>query len=257
MTVQRRPKPLKGLRVLVPRGGEWGNSIASSLRLEGAAPVVAPMINFASAQKPEVLADAFARLQAGAFDWLIVSSATTVDVLSSHGVRIPAHTRIAAIGETTSSALTIAGYRVDFIPMQDNSAHGLLRAWRTQRPSGTVLVPQSAAPDHNLAPGLAQLQLDAEFVTAYRTIGVSVAESVVEDTASGRIGAVLVTSGSVAEQMKLQLHPLPERTVVAAIGPRTAFDARAQGIRVDVIAETRTAKALVEALVEHGWERSA
>lgn len=257
MTLKHHPKPLRGLRVLVPRGGEWGNSIASSLRLEGAAPVVAPMINFASVQKPAMLADAFARLQAGRFDWLIVSSATTVDVLASHQIQIPHHTRIAAVGETTASALTLAGYRVDFTPAHDNSVHGLLRAWSVEQPSGSALVPQSADPDHNLATALAQLKLRPEFVTAYRTVGVPVAGSVIDDTASGGIGSVLVTSGSVAEQIKLQLHPLPEQTVVAAIGPRTAFDARAAGIRVDVIAETRTARGLVEALVDHVWERSA
>jgi uroporphyrinogen-III synthase len=38
---------------------------------------------------------------------------------------------------------------------------------------------------------------------------------------------------------------------VACIGPRTAFDARAAGLNVHVIAEFRTAASLVEALVEH------
>ena len=40
-------KPLDGWRVLVPRGGPWGDSVAASLRAQGAVPVVAPLINFA------------------------------------------------------------------------------------------------------------------------------------------------------------------------------------------------------------------
>jgi uroporphyrinogen-III synthase len=39
--------------------------------------------------------------------------------------------------------------------------------------------------------------------------------------------------------------------LVACIGPRTAFDARAAGLTVHVIAEFRSATSLVEALVEH------
>jgi len=62
---------------------------------------------------------------------------------------------------------------------------------------------------------------------------------------------VLVTSGSVARQVAEQLSPLPQGTIVACIGPRTAFDARAAGLTVDVIAESRSADALVDALVEH------
>lgn len=251
MTPLRVTKPLSGLRVLVPRGGEWGNAIAATLRLKGAVPVLAPMINFASTENAPALVDSFARLQSGAFDWLVVTSATTVDVLTSHEVVVPETTRIAAVGETTGTALSLAGYRVDFVPEKDNSSRGLVKAWPDVNPRGRVLVPQSNAPEANLVVELQKLGLEVEFVTAYRTVGVPIAEQVIAEVAEGRIGAVLVTSGSVARQIQIQLAPLPGGTVVAAIGPRTAFDARAAGIAVDVIAENRTADSLVEALVEH------
>jgi uroporphyrinogen-III synthase len=251
MTPQRSAKPLAGWRILVPRGGEWGNGIAATLRQHGAVPVIAPMINFASTENAEALSSALARLQAGEFDWLVVTSATTVDVFLSHEVRVPERTRIAAVGETTGSALTLAGYRIDFVTEKDNSVRGLVKEWRAQKPLGRVLVPQSEVPEENLVSGLADLGLDAEFVTAYRTVGVPVAADIAADVASGRIGGILITSGSVARQVQAQLAPLPAGTVVAAIGPRTAFDARAAGITIDVIAETRTADALVAAFVEH------
>lgn len=251
MTPQRNAKPLAGWRILVPRGGEWGNGIAATLRQKGAIPVIAPMINFASTENAEALSSAFDRLQSGSYDWLVVTSATTVDVFLSHEVRIPATTRIAAVGETTGSALALAGYRVDFVPELDNSARGLVKEWRAQKPTGRVLVPQSEVPEQNLVAGLAAMGLQAEFVTAYRTIGVPVAADIAADVASGRIAGILITSGSVARQVQAQLSPLPSGTVVAAIGPRTAFDARAAGIAIDVIAESRTADALVDALLEH------
>lgn len=243
-------KPLGGLRVLVPRGGKWGDGVAATLRSYGAVPVIAPMINFASADDGPALANALHELQDGQYDWLVITSATTVDVFMGQGVAIPATTRVAAVGETTAAALQLAGYRVDFSPQGDNTARGLVKEW-PDLDAGRVLVPQSEVAEPNLVSGLAALGLDVRFIAAYRTVGVPVSEAVRADVASGRIGAILVSSGSVARQIAAQLAPLPDDTVVACIGPRTAFDARAAGLRVDLIAEDRSADSLVAALVEH------
>jgi len=243
-------KPLSGWRVLVPRGGKWGDGVAATLRSFGAVPVIAPMINFASTEDQVGLTDALARLSGGQFDWLVITSATTVDVLVSQRTVIPESTSIAAVGETTAAALTLAGYRVDFVPENDNSARGLVKEWPAGD-SGRVLIPHSDIAEPTLVAGLAERGLEVEYVAAYRTVGVTVAESVAADVASGRIGALLVTSGSVARQVAAQLAPLPESTVVACIGPRTAFDARDAGLAVHIIAEQRSAAALVDALVEY------
>lgn len=245
------PKPLGGWRVLVPRGGKWGDGVSATLRSYGAIPVIAPMINFASADDGPALANALHELKDGQFDWLVVTSATTVDVLTGQGASIPAGTRVAAVGETTAAALQLAGFRADFVPTADNSARGLVKEWPDTAPGTRVLVPQSDIAEPNLVSGLGALNLEVQFVAAYRTVGVTVADEVRADVASGRIGAILVSSGSVARQIAEQLAPLPEGTIVACIGPRTAFDARAAGLSVDVIAESRSADALIAALVEH------
>jgi uroporphyrinogen-III synthase len=242
-------KPLLGYRVLVPRGGNWGDSVAARLRSYGALPVIAPLINFASTDDEPGLAAAFASLEAGNFDWLVVTSATTVDVLVSQRIAIPENTLVAAVGETTAAALTLAGYRVDFVP-EDNSARGMVKEWAASD-SGRVLIPHSDIAEPTLVAGLAERGLDVEYVAAYRTVGVPVADNVAADVASGRIGAILVTSGSVARQIAAQLAPLPQETVVACIGPRTAFDARGAGLTVHVIAESRSADALVDSLAEY------
>ena len=244
-------KPLGGLRVLVPRGGKWGDSVAATLRSYGATPVIAPMINFASADDGAALANALHELQDGQYDWLVITSATTVDVFMGHRVSIPARTKIAAVGETTAAALVLAGYRVDFVPAGDNSARGLVKEWPKSEITGRVLIPQSDIAEPNLVTGLAKLGLEVNFVAAYRTVGVPVTDSVRADVASGRIGAILVTSGSVARQIASQLAPMPEGTGNASIGPRTDFDARADGLQVDVIADERSADSLVAALVAH------
>ena len=244
-------KPLSGWRVLVPRGGTWGDGVAATLRTYGAVPVIAPLINFASAEDPTPLANALHELQDGQYDWLVITSATTVDVLSGQRVRVPESTRIAAVGETTGAALQLAGYRVDFVPHADNSARGLVKEWPASEIRGRVLIPQSDIAEPTLVAGLSKLGFAVEYVTAYRTVGVPVAPNVAADLRSGRIRGVLVTSGSVARQLAAQLPDLPAETVIACIGPRTAFDARAAGLPVHVIAEERSADSLIEALVDY------
>jgi uroporphyrinogen-III synthase len=244
-------KPLAGWRVLVPRGGTWGDEVAATLRGYGATPVIAPLINFASAEDPTPLANALHELQDGQFDWLVVTSATTVDVLIGQGTKVPDSTRIAAVGETTAAALQLGGYRVDFVPHADNSARGLVKEWPASDIRGRVLIPQSDIAEPTLVAGLSKLGFAVEYVTAYRTVGVPVAPDVAADLASGRIRGVLVTSGSVARQLAEQLPQLPDETVIACIGPRTAFDARAAGLPVHVIAEERTADSLIAALVDY------
>ena len=245
-------KPLTGWRVLVPRGGPWGDHVAADLRSKGAQPIVAPMINFAPTDDAPALEKALARLAAGDFDWMTVTSATTVDVLSSHRAVVAPGTRIAAVGETTAAALVAAGYQVDLVPAEDNSARGLLEEWEAAT-SGEVplriLTLRSEIAKPLLTEGLRRIGHEVESVVAYRTIGVPVDQRVVEDVAAGKVQALLVTSGSVAHQVQDQLGPIPESAVVACIGPRTAKDAAAIGLRVDVVADAPSAESLIQALV--------
>ncbi len=257
VTIERTPtgvlpviKPLREWRVLVPRGGKWGDGVAAQLRSLGATPVIAPLINFAPTEHPEQLAAELEALRRGDYGWLVVTSATTVDVLVGHGVRLGSATRVAAVGETTAQALQLAGYPVDFVP-SDHSARGFVREWPGSAGDGAVLVPQSEVAEPTLVSGLAERGIAARFVTAYRTVGVSAPGAVVADIASGSIHALIVSSGSVARQIATQFAPLPPTTVIVCIGPRTAFDARAAGLTVHRIADERSTPALVRALAEY------
>ena len=260
VTIERTPtgalpviKPLLGWRVLVPRGGKWGDGIAAQLRALGATPVIAPLINFAGSDDPDRLADELAALQRGEVEWLVVTSATTVDVLVGHGVSIPESTRVAAVGETTAQALQLAWYPVDFVP-SDHSARGLVKEWPADDVHGRVLVPQSQIAEPTLVSGLLERGIDARFVTAYRTVGVEAPAQVVRDVAEGRITGLIISSGSVARQVAEQFAPLPDCTAVVCIGPRTAFDARAAGLTVHRIAEERSSQALVRALADYAMD---
>jgi uroporphyrinogen-III synthase len=251
------PKTLNGWRVLVPRGGPWGDGVAAALRANGATPVVSPMINFAPTDDAPALEAALTALGEGKFDWITVTSATTVDVLLSHKAVVPETTRVAAVGETTAGALAAAGYPVDLVPAEDTTARALLAEW-TEATGGVVplriLTLRSETAIPVLTPGLIRIGHDVKQVVAYRTVGVPVDERVVADVAAGRIHAILVTSGSVAEQVMEQLGPIPDSILVVCIGPRTAKDARAVGLRVDTVADERSVMSLIQAVVQAATE---
>jgi uroporphyrinogen-III synthase len=244
-------KPLTGWRVLVPRGGPWGDSVAASLRRHGAIPVIAPLINFAPSTDPDTLVAAIADLSAGAFDWLTVTSATTVDVLSAYRAVVPEHTKVAAVGETTPAALQASGYRVDLVPEADNSAAGMAEQMIALEPGPRrILTLRSEIAKPVLTQRLTDAGHDVRSVVAYRTVGVPVTDRIADDVRSGRINAILVTSGSVAEQVRTQFPDLPESTLIAAIGPRTAKDAGQTGLSVDVVADQQTVDALIDAVAK-------
>jgi uroporphyrinogen-III synthase len=234
---------------LVPRGGPWGDSVAATLRSQGAVPVIAPLINFAPTNDQASLEQALADLAAGAFDWLTVTSATTVDVLYAYRAVIPVSTKVAAVGETTAAALLAVGYHVDLVPDRDNSAAGMAEQMLALEPEPRdVLTLRSEIAKPVLTKMLVEAGHRVRSVVAYRTVGVPVTDRIAEDVRSGRINAILVTSGSVAEQVSAQFPDVPPTTLIAAIGPRTAKDARRAGLSVDVIADQQTVDALIDAV---------
>ncbi|MFJ2552169.1 uroporphyrinogen-III synthase [Microbacterium sp. NPDC087591] len=245
----KQDRPLDGWRILVPRGGPWGDGVAASLRAQGAIPVVAPLINFAPTTDQAALDVALEQLAAGEFDWLTVTSATTVDVLFAHRAAVPPTTRIAAVGETTAAALQAVGYEVALVPAQDNSAEGMaeqLVALETEPRRILALRSEIAKPV--LSRLLSEAGHDVHSVVAYRTVGVPVTDRIKRDVENGRINAILITSGSVAEQVREQFPEIPDETLLAAIGPRTARDAQKAGLPVSVVADRQTVDALIDAV---------
>lgn len=225
------------MRVLVPRGGPWGERVVALLERRGASAVIAPLIDFAPPLDEAALSSALRELADGEFDWLVVTSATTVDVLG----RIAARTRIAAVGTATEAALGAAGYPVAFVPF-DNSSSGLIAELPV--PRGRTLVLQSSLASARLAN-----ELGAERVAAYRPIELAIEDRLRDAVTADQIDAILVTSGSIARAVVAQFGVQPRSVVIACIGPETALAAREAGLRVDLVAPNRTLESLVETLV--------
>ncbi|MFS0728872.1 uroporphyrinogen-III synthase [Curtobacterium sp. 1P10AnD] len=253
--------------MLVPRGGAWGEQVAAAARARGLDPVVVPLVTDAPPADPAGLDAALARLAdavgapsdgrhgaapadatgadgAGSTaPWLAVTSATAVRVVAGRVSRLPAGVCVACVGEATARAARQAGWRVDLVP-ETESAAGLVAAFPGS--AGRVLFPRSELAAPTLVEGLRARGIDVEDVVAYRTVGTG-DEPVRLDRAPD---AVLVTSGSVASQVARRMTPLDPRTRIACIGPGTASAAREVGLPVHVVARSRSAEALLDAVAE-------
>lgn len=248
MIAPAESRALTGWRVLVPRGGRWGSDLAERLTDAGAAAVIVPLIAFEPAEDESALEAAVARLADRAYDWLVITSATTLEALVRMGATIPTGTRIAVVGEHTAEAVRDAGFMVDFLPTGDHSAQGLVSEW----PGGTgrALLPQSQLADETLLEGLSAQGLEVDRVTAYRTVAVSPGPRVAEEVATGVFDAIVLTAGSVAARVADEFPDIPATTRLVTIGPRTASEAEAAGLSVAAVAHGRSAAAIVEVLIE-------
>lgn len=259
---------LAGWRVLVPRGGEWALKVADLLAPHGATAIAVPLIEFAPPDDPEPLDDALDRLALGRYDWLAITSATTVGSLAERvaargmvpGSPDPGEalaavigaTRVAAVGPATAEPLERSGVAVALVPAT-HSATGLVEA--APPGPGRVLVPHSDLADATLADGLRARGFEVDEVVAYRTVpGPPVAPPVRAELAEGRVHAVLLSSPSTVTQLLELVGTPPAGTVVACIGPRTARAAQEAGLTVHVTSASSTTEALVDALVRHAQE---
>jgi uroporphyrinogen III methyltransferase / synthase len=159
-------------------------------------------------------------VDAGAYDWLVVTSRNGAYELARRGVTA---NRIAAIGPATAEALRSHGLRVDLVAAT-HTQEGL----RDELPTGTLLL---AA-----AEGARRDVLEADFLPLYRTIELR-PEVPEADLA-------LLMSGSAARSLAAGGARIP----VVAIGPQTAEEARAAGLEVVGVAATHDLEGLVEAL---------
>ncbi|WP_298459038.1 uroporphyrinogen-III synthase [uncultured Cellulomonas sp.] len=263
-------QPLAGLRVLVPRAPERAGALIGALRRAGAEPVAAPLVVIGPPEDPAALDGALARLAAGRYDWLSVTSGFTVDALDASAARAgrtladvvragraarPGSTRVAAVGDATAAALRGSGVDVDFVPSGEQSARGMLAEWPEPvsgaRPAGrgTALLPQGDLAEPTLADGLTGLGLRPEVVVSYRNSPAPpLPAALVADLASGVVDAVVLTSGSTARRLADQVT-LPASTLVCCIGPRTAEVAAEVGLPAGLVADGPHPRAVVAAFV--------
>ncbi|MDP9935342.1 uroporphyrinogen-III synthase [Paenarthrobacter nicotinovorans] len=276
---QAKPTGLAGRRILITRSADRARPLASLLGRLGAEPLVLPLIDFEKAQDQAAIDAGLDRLSAGGFDWLVISSVTTVRVLvekaAERGVSLPdllsAGTKVATIGTSSRRVLETLGLAVDLVPSGAQSAEGLVEVWEAA-PS-RVFLPQADIAAPGLRKGLAAKGADVTTVVAYHTVDYPAREesrlraevpaavvNSVGDTPpvldpaearkafdDGTVDAVVAASPSAARRLAATFPTLGRSRFVAIGGP-TAAEASRLGITVAATAQEPTPDGIVAAL---------
>ncbi len=240
-------RTLAGRTILVTRPAEQADPLVRALERRGAHVLVAPTIRLVPARSA-ALTSALKELAAGRFDWITLTSRTTVDVLrerlaSPRDVRA----KVAVIGEGTASAFRQwARRRPDLQPTTFTTA-ALARAF--PRGSGRVLCARADIAPEGLEVALERKGWEALRVDAYRTIlATSLPRESRDAFRRGDIDAVTFTSASTVRGFVNALGAAKGTPKVVCIGPVTAAAARAAGLRPTAVAKPHTIEGLVTAL---------
>ena len=254
-------KPLFGKRVLVTRSRHQAAETCRLLEELGAETVTLPTIEI---RPPEDLQPLYSAVQAlGSYDYIILTSANTVDALARalehEGLdsRAMAGVTVCAIGPGTARALARLGVTADLVP-RDHRAEGILDLLPEELVRGKrVLLPRAAKAREILPDTLRQRGARLDFVVAYVT-GLpdeERTEAGLGRLRAGELDVLTFTSASTVENFAAMVGPglpgLCQGMLVAAIGPVTRDACEKVGLTVDVMPTRYTLPAMTDALVAH------
>jgi uroporphyrinogen III methyltransferase / synthase len=257
-------KPLFGRRVLVTRTREQASQLSRVLAEAGAEPIELPAIEIVRRYDEGKVAGVVDALSAGAYGWVLFTSANAVDIfydlLQTRGLDVRAvRARVGAIGPGTSTALRSHGIVADVTPSADAATgEGLLAALESVSLRGMrVLMPRAEGARDVLIDGLTARGAQVDEVTLYA------AQPPDDPDAEGlrllRAGEIDVATfasssavRSLAALLRGDIEPL-RRCRIAAIGPVTAQAVEELlGRAPDIVAREHTIPGLVQALIENG-----
>ncbi len=167
---------LGGLRVAITRSPDRSDALVRALQHHQASPYLVPLIDFELAQDQMAFSERLDALAAGEYDWLVISSISTVRALkqwcAAHATKladlVPDGTRIATIGPSSRRVLEAEGLAVELAPEDTQSAAGLVDLW--PRGAARVLLPHSNLAEPALAEGMSAAGATVDAVTAYVTV---------------------------------------------------------------------------------------
>src|SRR5512134_1577022 len=130
--------PLTGKRVLVTRGEEQAEELASLIRRKGGIPVLFPTVRLVPADDPGPLDSALARLSS--FDWVLFASANAAKFFCTRAAQKgifgpPDGVRVASVGPGTSRELARLGFPAD-LTAERHTGEGLAEALGAQGIAG-------------------------------------------------------------------------------------------------------------------------
>jgi len=246
-------RPLSGVSVLVTRTREQASELSGIVRELGALVVEAPAIRIEPPKSWAPMDRAIARI--GEYAWLVFTSANGVRAfagrLGARGLdaRTLAGVKVCAVGPGTAQTLASVGIAADLVP-PSFTTDAIGRAFPRGR--GRVLLVRADKVEAELDDALTKKGWAVDRVIAYRISGAQRMDPAVRRAVrSGAIDVITFASGGTVRAFtKLVGGPVPAKTKIVCIGPVTAKEARAAGMKVSKTAKPHTIPALAAAVVE-------
>lgn len=253
---------LHGIRIVITRAAHQAEKQRRLLAELGAEVYHYPCIDIVPPLTVEPLDQGLRAAAAGEFEWLVLTSVNTIEMLASRlaalQMRSPALARlkVATVGSVTEQAAhDQLGVTVHVVP--DEYTGEQLAAAMQVKQGSRVLFPQSALAKPTLAAALRAAGADVTVVEAYRNVMARGGDPVPVLLWEGKIDAITFTSESTVRFFAKRLNAergtlaMLDDVVVACIGPTTAATARQFGLHVAVLPEAHTLEGLTRALADH------
>lgn len=258
---------LAGLRIAVTRPRLQSAQLMHELTRHGATPLALPTIRIEPPQDRTPLESALRALAAGAFTWVVFTSANAVDAVVNTATELGAceqclrSMRAAAVGEVTARVATEIGLDVAVVA-EEPTAEGLVAALLPRIQAGErVLYPRSAIGREVLPVALREAAIDITVVDAYCTVPEDgIAPDVLAHLRDGNVDALFFSSPSSVSGLRALLgeeRHLVETVPAVCAGPVTAAAVREAGLPVAAVSAQPGAAAMVEAMIEYWSERQS
>lgn len=228
--------PLAGRRVLVTRAAHQAGKLSDGLRALGAEPVEVPVIEIKPPASYDALDSSLRKLET--YDWLILTSANTVHVLSERAAAFgivfsEMAPQVAAVGSATAAAAEQAGFTVELTP-DAYVAESLVRALGDRVKNRRVLLARAAVARDVIPDALRASSADVDVVDAYQNAIPSGATEKLRIALRDGLDAATFTSSSsathLAEVARAAGIAFPFAGVPAiSIGPITSSTLRELG----------------------------
>lgn len=247
-------RPLFGKRIAVTRTRQQAGDLTRQLSKLGADVLEIPTIKV---QAPKDLRG-FGQMvmDAHTYDWLVFTSPNGAEKFFEMFFRLYKDARsiggvkIAAVGPSTADKIRSYRFDVDLLP-EKYVAEGLIAAFKEVGVENqTMLWVKAEHTREVLSNELTGLGGIVDEAIAYETVPESADHESQQQFKDLPPDIITFTSGSTVEHFLNLKLPLPEKTLIASIGPVTSQTLEKHGLRVDIEASEHNIPGLVQAITD-------
>jgi uroporphyrinogen-III synthase len=250
-------KMLDGAHILVTRPAHQAEALSRLIAERGGAAIRLPTLAISAMDDPCPIRNTLAHLDR--FQWLVFISANAVTMHSYYmddGKINSQSTKIAAIGQATAQALTLAGLSVDLVPENGYNTEALLAMPEMQQIDGqNCLIVRGTGGREELAAKLRSRGANVEYLDVYKRIVPGIDNpQIFLLLAEDKLDVITITSGEALQNLLTMLskeyHPRLLAVPLVVISDRIRKIAAGMGFKRIAVADSPSDPAILETVIK-------